>query len=53
MQRNRVMFDSAEALTAALASPARLQLRRDFEKFPPYEGGIFHYPMATEEVRPG
>ena len=53
MQRNRVMFDSAEALTAALASPARLQLRRDFEKFPPYEGGILHYPMATEEVLPG
>lgn len=53
MQRNRVMFDSADALTAALASPARLQLRRDFEKFPPYEGGILHYPMATEEVRPG
>lgn len=53
MQRNRVMFDSADALTAALASPARLQLRRDFEKFPPYEGGIFHYPMATEEVLPG
>jgi|SRR6478609_8851903 hypothetical protein len=53
MQRNRVMFDSAEALTAALASPARLQLRRDFEKFPPYEGGNIHYPMATEEVLPG
>jgi hypothetical protein len=53
MQRNRVMFDSADALTAALASPARLQLRRDFEKFPPYEGGTFHYPMATEEVLPG
>jgi len=53
MQRNRVMFDSAKALTDALASPARLQLRRDFEKFPPYEGGILHYPMATEEVLPG
>lgn len=53
MQRNRVMFDSAEALTTALASPARLQLRREFDKFPPYEGGNFHYPMATEEVLPG
>lgn len=52
MQRNRVMFDSPEALTAALASPARLELRDDFERFPPYEGGNFHYPMATEEVRP-
>lgn len=53
MQRNRVMFDSADALTAALASPARLELRADFEKFPPYEGGNLHYPMATDEVRPG
>jgi hypothetical protein len=27
-------------------------LRDDFERFPPYEGGNFHYPMATEEVLP-
>lgn len=52
MQRNRVMFDSPEALTEALKSPARLQLRADFERFPPYAGGNFHYPMATEEVLP-
>jgi len=50
IQRNRVMFDSAEALTAALQSPVRLEMRADFAAFPPYEGGNFHYPMATEEV---
>ena len=52
IQRNRVMFDSAEALTAALQSPVRLEMRADFAAFPPYEGGNFHYPMATEEVLP-
>jgi hypothetical protein len=52
IQRNRVMFDSAEALTAALQSPVRLEMRADFATFPAYEGGNFHYPMATEEVLP-
>ncbi len=53
IQRNRVIFDSAEALTAALQSPVRLEMRADFAAFPPYEGGNLHYPMATEEVLPG
>lgn len=51
MQRNRVMFDSPEALTAALQSPVRHELRADFHSFPPFEGGNFHYPMWTEMVR--
>jgi uncharacterized protein (TIGR02118 family) len=50
MQRNRVMFDSAEALTAALHSPVRDEMRADFTDFPAYEGGNFHYPMATEII---
>jgi hypothetical protein len=50
MQRNRVMFDSPEALTAALQSPVRHELRADFHTFPPFEGGNFHYPMWTESV---
>lgn len=50
MQRNRVMFDSPEALTAALQSPVRHELRADFHTFPPFEGGNFHYPMWTEMV---
>jgi hypothetical protein len=52
MLRNRVMFDSPDALTEALKSPPRIEMRGHFERFPPYEGGNFHYPMATEEVRP-
>jgi uncharacterized protein (TIGR02118 family) len=47
MQRNKVVFDSAEALTAALNSPVRHEMRADFAKFPPYRGGNLHYPMAT------
>lgn len=52
MQRNRVMFDSPEALTAAMQSPVRHELRADFHSFPPFEGGNFHYPMQTDMVRP-
>ncbi len=52
MQRNRVMFDSQAALTTALHSPARTAMREDFEKFPAYEGGNYHYPMETMILRP-
>ncbi|QKJ94461.1 hypothetical protein [Agrobacterium pusense] len=52
MQRNRVMFDSQAALTKALHSPARNAMREDFEKFPAYEGGNYHYPMETLIIRP-
>lgn len=52
MQRNRVMFDSAEALTAALHSPVRHEMRADFSQFPNFVGGSFHYPMTTEVILP-
>jgi uncharacterized protein (TIGR02118 family) len=52
MQRNRVMFDSPAALTAALRSPVRHALRADYHTFPPFAGGNAHYPMWTETVRP-
>ena len=52
MQRNRVMFDSPEALTGALQSPVRHELREDFNSFPPFEGGNAHFPMWTEVLRP-
>lgn len=52
IQRNRILFDSAAALEAALQSPVRYEMRADFHKFPPYEGGNFHFPMATETVLP-
>ena len=51
MQRNRVVFDTPEALTQALQSPVRHELRADFHKFPPYEGGSFHFPMISEAIR--
>lgn len=52
MQRNRVSFDSAQALAAALASPVRGQMRADTAEYPPYTGGIFHFVMRTEQVLP-
>ena len=52
MQRNRILFDSPDALTAALQSPVRHELRADFHTFPAFEGGNFHYPMWTEMVHP-
>ncbi|CAH1648575.1 MULTISPECIES: hypothetical protein [unclassified Chelatococcus] len=53
IQRNRVMFDSPGALTAALQSPVRHELRADYYQFPKYEGGNAHYPMATDIIRAG
>jgi uncharacterized protein (TIGR02118 family) len=51
MQRNKVAFDSAAALSAALDSPVRKEMRADFRAFPAYSGGITHYPMATQVIR--
>ncbi|MFT5389854.1 MAG: hypothetical protein ACI8PT_000034 [Gammaproteobacteria bacterium] len=47
MQRNKVVFDSPAALDAALSSPVRETMRRDFEKFPPFDGGNQHFAMHT------
>ncbi|MFJ1258271.1 hypothetical protein [Cupriavidus sp. CuC1] len=47
MQRNKQVFDSAAAITAAMNSPVRHQMREDFEKFPPFVGSNVHFPMAT------
>ena len=47
MQRNKVGFDSAEALTAALESPVRKEMRADYARLPPFSGRVTHYPMAT------
>jgi hypothetical protein len=52
MQRNKVVFDDAASLTAALNSPVRHEMRIDFSKFPPFTGGNTHYPMATRTVLP-
>ena len=51
MQRNRVTFDSAEALTAALQSPIRHELREDFHHLPAFEGGNKHHAMLVDTIR--
>jgi len=51
MQRNKVVFDDMDGLTAALNSPVRHEMRADFEKFPAFTGPVSHYPMATRVVR--
>lgn len=50
MQRNRLIFDSAAALEAALNSEVRHHMRADFESFPKFTGENMHYPMLLEEI---
>jgi hypothetical protein len=52
MQRNKVAFDSPEALTEALHSPVRHEMRADFKTFPPFTGSNTHYAMMTRVVHP-
>ena len=52
LQRNKVAFDSAAALAAALDSPVRREMRADFAQFPPYRGRVTHYAMTTEALQP-
>ena len=52
LQRNKTCFDSNEALTAALQSPARSEMRKDYESFPKFSGPVTHFPMATRAIRP-
>jgi hypothetical protein len=52
MQRNKVVFDSPAALTSALNSPVRHEMRASFGRFPPFTGPITHFPMATMTVVP-
>jgi hypothetical protein len=49
-QRNKLMFDSPAALSAALLSPTIRDMRVDFHRFPPFTGGNVHYPMVTRLV---
>jgi uncharacterized protein (TIGR02118 family) len=50
VQRNQVVFDSASALTAALNSPVRHEMRADYEASPPFAGHNTHYPMTSHAV---
>ncbi|TDV37824.1 uncharacterized protein (TIGR02118 family) [Paraburkholderia caballeronis] len=47
MQRNKVVFDSPQALQHALASPVRQTMREDFQHFPPFGGETLHFPMLS------
>jgi len=51
MQRNKTMWDHADAMNAAMASPVRAALRKDFHNFPAFEGAATHYPFRTVTVR--
>lgn len=53
MQRNKVVFDDANALKAALASPVMQEMRADLTEFPPYLGGNAHFPMRTVQIDGG
>ena len=52
MQRNKVAFDSPDALQQALHSPVRHEMRADFRAFPPFSGPNNHYAMSTRVVEP-
>jgi hypothetical protein len=52
MQRNKVAFDSAAALTHALNSPVRHDMRADFRTFPKFSGPNKHYAMSTRVIGP-
>jgi len=45
MQRNKVVFDSPAALTAALNSPVRIEMRADYAQLPKFSGAVTHFPM--------
>ncbi|MBC8748379.1 ethyl tert-butyl ether degradation protein EthD [Paraburkholderia podalyriae] len=47
MQRNKVVFDDATALTDALGSPVRDAMRRDFHALPAYSGATPHFAMRS------
>ncbi len=50
IQRNKVVFDDAMALKAALNSPVRDEMRADYKQFPPFTGDNAHFPVATREI---
>lgn len=52
MQRNKVVFDSATALTAALESPVRQEMRAHFDTLPTFAGRVTHFPMMTRSIAP-
>jgi hypothetical protein len=50
MLRNKVVFDDADALTTALNSPVRHDMRADYLRFPAFASTVTHFPMVTRNV---
>ncbi len=50
MLGNEVVFDSVEALDAALNSPVRHELREDFKRLPKFEGRNTHHAMRRTRL---
>ncbi|MDP6704727.1 MAG: hypothetical protein QF893_00165 [Alphaproteobacteria bacterium] len=50
MLGNEVVFDSLADLDAALASEVRHELRRDYERFPPFSGAVTHHAMLRQRL---
>ena len=49
---NEVAFDSVDAFNAAMASPARKEMRAHFHKFPQFSGRNTHFPMLRTRLNP-
>jgi hypothetical protein len=47
---NEVVFDHIEDFNAAMASPARHELRAHYHEFPRFTGANTHYPMSRSRV---
>lgn len=45
-----VSFDSIDKLNNALGSEKRLELRKDYECFPPFSGEVTHFPMHRKVI---
>jgi hypothetical protein len=52
LQRNKTVFESAEAMRDAMCSPVREALRDDFRGLPPFEGPAHHFPFLSLACRP-
>ncbi|MBS0246262.1 MAG: hypothetical protein JSR61_06545 [Proteobacteria bacterium] len=50
MVGNEVVFDDAAAFGAAMASPAREELRAHYREFPRFTGANTHYPMQRSRL---
>ena len=49
---NEVVFDTIGDFNAAMQSPVRHELRRDFATFPKFSGRNTHYPMDRRRIAP-